>query len=104
MLPGTSEPKFAHNTYLQMWAELGIVGLMLFLAIVIGLVACTASAARAFHRSGDGRMEALARSLFAAQVGILGMAFFESIALTHQPWLLLATGPPLLALARESEG
>ena len=31
--------KVAHNAYLQAWAEAGIIGLALFLAVILGLLA-----------------------------------------------------------------
>jgi O-antigen ligase len=98
--PSSGLPKYAHNSYLQIWAETGLVGLLMFLGALGFAVLCTAKAARTFARRGDPEMGGMARALFAAQVGLMGMAFFESIQLTHQLWLLMALGPPMLALAR----
>jgi O-antigen ligase len=101
--PESGLPKYAHNSYLQVWAEVGLVGLLLFGGIVGFSLLCTGRAARRFARQGDAEMSAMARALFAAQVGLLGMAFFESIQLTHQLWLMVALGPPMLALANRGE-
>ena len=43
-------PKTTHNTYLQILAELGVVGLALFLAIIIYSLASVARAATIFSR------------------------------------------------------
>lgn len=101
--PVTGEAKYAHNSYLQVWAETGAVGLALFLAIISICVAATVNAAREFNRRGNDRMEGMARGLFAAQAGLLAMAFFESIHLSHQLWLVLALGPAMLGLARHAD-
>ena len=50
-------PKVAHNTYLQILAELGIVGLALFLSIIGFAISCALKAARWFGRAGDTQME-----------------------------------------------
>ena len=51
------EPHVAHNIYLGFLAELGIVGLGLFLVIVGGSLRTAALAARGFARSGDRELE-----------------------------------------------
>ena len=38
--------KVAHNAYLQAWAETGIIGLALFLAVILGLLSCSLKAIR----------------------------------------------------------
>ncbi|HZU60722.1 MAG TPA: O-antigen ligase family protein, partial [Solirubrobacteraceae bacterium] len=45
-------PEVAHNIYLQILAETGVVGLFLFLCLVGGALWCGVQAARAFARSG----------------------------------------------------
>ena len=55
------KPKVAHNTYLQVLAELGIVGLTLFLAIIGFAVACALKAARWFGRRATAIWSCLAR-------------------------------------------
>lgn len=94
------EPKAAHNTYLQILAELGVVGLGLFLAVVGFSLASAIKAARAFGRVGDVEMDALARGAFVALVGLLVAYFFISEQFGKQLWLLLGFAPSLLAVAR----
>lgn len=94
------EPKVAHNTYLGVLAELGVVGLALFLAILGASLASLWRAARAFGAGGDREMEMLSRAVLIALVGFLTAAFFGSREYSNQLWLLLALGPALLGLAR----
>ncbi len=93
-------PKVAHNTYLQVLAELGVPGLALFLALIGFSLASTVRAAHAFARTGDRRMEALARLVFVALAGILAADVFISKEWGKQLWLLLALGPSLQRIAR----
>jgi O-antigen ligase len=93
-------PKVAHNTYLGILAELGVVGLALFGLLVAFSLTSGLRAARAFERSGDREMELLARALVIALAGLLAACFFISEPFSKQLWLLLALGPALWALAR----
>jgi O-antigen ligase len=92
-------PKVTHNSYLELWDELGIVGLLLFLTIVVFCVRCALHAARAFaHR--DLQMEFISRAVFVAFVGMLATDFFGSREYAKELWLLLALAPALLAISR----
>ncbi len=94
------EPKVAHNTYLGVLAELGVVGLALFLAIIGASIASLWRAAQTFGASGDREMDLLSRAVLIALIGFLTAAFFGSREFSNQLWLLLALGPALLGLAR----
>jgi O-antigen ligase len=94
------EPKVAHNTYLEVLAELGVIGLALFLAIIGAALAALWKAARTFGDGGDREMDLLSRAVLIALVGFLTAAFFGSREFSNQLWLLLALGPALLGLAR----
>jgi O-antigen ligase len=112
LVPGTiarsdfivDNPKVAHNTYLEVLAELGVVGLVLFLAIVAAALAAMLKAARLFGAAGDVQMEVLARAVLIALIGFLTAAFFDSREFANQLWLLLSLGPALLAVARGVSG
>ena len=91
--------KVAHNTYLEIWAETGLVGLALFVCLVSFCVRSSLSAARAFAARGDPPMELLSRALFVAQLAFLAGAFFTSREYQTDVWLILALGPTLLAVA-----
>jgi len=94
------DPKVAHNTYLEVLAELGVVGLTLFLAIVFAAVAALVRAARTFAAVGDRELDILSRAVLVALVGFLTAALFGSREFSNQLWLLLSLGPALLGLAR----
>ena len=93
------QPKVAHNTYLQVLAELGVVGLALFLGIIATCLRCALRAAHRFRDRGEWRYELLARALFVGLMGNLAADFFISNQWSKQLWLLLALGPALLAVA-----
>ena len=97
------KPKVAHNIYLQVLAELGIVGLIPFVIILGFSLSCAMRAAHAFERRGDGGMELLSRGVFLGLVGILTADFFASEQFSKQLWLLLGLAPALLAIATRSE-
>jgi O-antigen ligase len=95
-------PKVAHNTYLQILAELGIVGFALFLTIIGFAIRCALKAAQWFGRAGDQHMELFARGMIVALVGILAADFFISEQFGKQLWLLLGLGPALYGVARRT--
>jgi O-antigen ligase len=93
-------PSVTHNTYLQIGAELGLVGLGLFaLVVVFSLTACL-QAARNFRARGDPNGEVLSRCLAIGLVGILVADTFISQMYNKQLWLLLGLGPAVLAISR----
>lgn len=97
------KPKVAHNVYLEVAAELGIVGFLLLMGLFGFCVSCAVRAAREFTRRGDVAMELLTRGLVVGLVGMLAASFFVSVEYLKQLWLLLALGPPVLAIARRGE-
>jgi O-antigen ligase len=107
--PGTLEraelvfseaPKVTHNTYLEIMAELGLPGFLLFMAAVISCLACALRAARLWEARKDPTMEALARGAFLGLAGMLAADFFISDMYTKLLWVMLALGPAMLAVAR----
>jgi O-antigen ligase len=92
--------KVAHNAYLQAWAETGVIGLGLLLAVIISLLSCSWKAIKRFERDGNLLMEILARAQLVATIGLLSSLFFSSNAYNKQLWLLLAMGPAMLAIAK----
>jgi O-antigen ligase len=93
-------PKVAHNTYLNVLAELGVVGLGLFLAIVGFALGCAGRAIGVAARAGDRQVEVLARAMIVVLVGLLAADFFGSREYSKQFWLLLALCPVLLEVSR----
>jgi len=98
------EPKVAHNIYLEVLAELGLPGLVLFLVIVLISGHSAIVAARSFRWSGDREGELLARGLAVALAGLLAAAFFSSELFSKQLWLLLAIAVTLGSLAKPAQG
>ncbi|GAB2598236.1 hypothetical protein Aab01nite_74140 [Paractinoplanes abujensis] len=94
------QPLVAHNTYLQLWADSGAIGLLLFLAIVVFCLWCSLRAGREFTTAGRGDLAALSRCAAVAVISMLGSAAFLTMARDYRLWLLLAVGPILLSLAR----
>ncbi len=99
-----SSPQVAHNTYLGVFAELGVIGVGLFLTIIVFSLSACLRAARNFRARGDPQSEVLARAYAIALVGTLAADFFISQELNKQLWLLLGFGPALLSISRNPEG
>jgi O-antigen ligase len=95
-----STPKVAHNTYLNVVAELGIVGGVLFAAILLFCVGCAIKAMKQFHRDGDERMEILSRGLIAGIGGYFVTLIFISDNYSKLLWIVFALGPVMLVIAR----
>ena len=98
-----NEPKVAHNSFLEVLSELGVVGLALFVLIVGFSAASTLIAARIFSEAGDHPMQAAALCVAIALIGNLAAGFFFSGQYSKQLWLLLGLGPALLSIAKRSE-
>jgi O-antigen ligase len=96
-------PKVAHNIYLQVLAELGAIGMVLFLVIIGVCLGSALAAARRFQARRDLDGELLSRALALALIGLLAADFFSSQLYSKQLWLLLAVGPALLAVARRGD-
>jgi len=73
----------AHNSYVQAGAELGIPGLLLFLAVI-------ASALLALRRAGRQGGGALSSALTASLLGFVVGAFFLSLAYSEMLYTLVA--------------
>jgi O-antigen ligase len=93
-------PKIAHNMYLSMLTELGLVGFALFVGIVgISLVAMF-RANQIFTRIALPGMSLLSAAFSAGLTGLLTADFFLSGQHEKHLWLLLGLGPALLLMAR----
>ncbi len=92
-------PTVAHNTYLEVLAEGGIIGAALYFAIVLGSLGCVYKAARGFRLRGDEECELISYAVLCGLIGFLAASFFLSEEYSKQLYLLLAMGPALLKVA-----
>ena len=97
------KPKVAHNIYLHVFAELGIVGLLGLLAILGFSLRCALRAAHIFERRKDFGLEVISRAVFVGLIGILTADFFASEQFSKQLWLLLGLAPALLSIASRAD-
>ena len=93
-----------HNLYLQLWAETGIIGLLLFLGVIVTSMTAAWRAISRFELLGDDEMASLARATILALIGMLTASFFLSNLEAGQLWLLLAAGPALAVMAKRQAG
>ena len=93
------QPSVAHNLYLEMVSETGIVGLTLFIVIVGFCLASAARAARRFEQNGEDGLAWVARAVVVGLVSSLAADFFLSAQFSKQLWLLLSLGPAMEAVS-----
>jgi putative inorganic carbon (hco3(-)) transporter len=98
-----STPKVAHNTYLNVTAELGLVGGVLFVGLIAFCIGCALVAIRRVKRAEDECMEILLRGFVVAIGGYLVTLLFLSESTAKLFWILLGLGPALLAVASAIE-
>ncbi|HMN97899.1 MAG TPA: O-antigen ligase family protein [Miltoncostaeaceae bacterium] len=93
------DPHHAHNMYLGTLAEGGLVGFGLLMVVIGGGLLASMRAARIFERIGDVRSELLARSVFAAQAGVLVAGFFIYTQFERPMWIAIGLGLGTYGLA-----
>ena len=93
-------PQVAHNSYLQVLAELGVPGLVLFGTLLMAGLMAAWRAANEFAQQGNAFMETCARGVVLALIALFVADFFASDQLNKELWLLLGLGTALLGIAR----
>lgn len=89
-----------HNTYLEVMTELGIVGFVLFGAVLTGSLVVGVRAVRTFVLVGARELELLARGVIVAIVSLLTAFVFLSGEYEKSLWLLLGLSVALDSVAR----
>lgn len=97
------QPTVAHNMYLEVLAELGILGAILFVTLITSGLGCLIVALSRFRKLGEQRMQKLTTAIAVSLIGFLAAEFFASGEYARELWLLVALGPALLAMAKRME-
>ena len=96
-------PSYAHNSYMQMLAEVGIVGLMSFVALMIYWFGRGLGAVK---RSRDPGLKYLLGGVLASVSGLCAASLFDNVLFMLLPatlfWVLLGYGVALARLAPEN--
>jgi len=92
----------AHNSFVQVGAELGIPGLVFFVGAIVSALVALRRVARSALRIGPAaiRVSRLAQSLTAALVGFIVGGFFLSLGYSDMLYTLLALAVGLAKVAR----
>jgi O-antigen ligase len=94
------EPHVAHSTYLGVFADLGVVGLLAFVLVVTACLMLALRSAKLFAMTRDGELELVSRAVVVGLIGMLTALVFLSGQYEKQLWLLLGFAVALHALAR----
>jgi O-antigen ligase len=97
-------PRVAHSTYLQILADLGIVGLLTFLFIIAAALVVLGRAIGSLGRTEDSELEVVARGLLVGLIGMLAALVFISSGWDKQLWLLVGFAFAIALIARRSRG
>lgn len=98
------QPVVAHNMYLGVLAELGVVGFCLFIGIILACIGMMIRAFLIYSRGRDHEGAILVAAVVMATSALMAGYFFLSQEHSKHLWLLLSFGPALLALARRDAG
>jgi O-antigen ligase len=94
-------PHVVHNLYLQLLAETGVIGLVLFLVVAAGAMRAAWAAGRRFDELGDRAFAGASRAVLVGSIAFLVAAFFLTDGFDSRLWVLLGMGPALLGIAMQ---
>lgn len=98
-----AERHYPHSLYLEIGAETGVLGLLLFGAIGVLSLAYVVRAREAFHADREDRAAGIARGMSIAIVGYLVSSIFLHGHFLRYLWLLFAAAAALHLAAREPQ-
>jgi O-antigen ligase len=94
-------PRTVHNTPLELLAELGVVGFLLFYALVLGCVATVVRAMRRARRARDESLVGACRGILAGIAALMGASLTLSGLYVELQWVLLGACVAAYAVSRE---
>ncbi len=100
--PGSDLDFIAHNTYLEIAAEMGLPGLGAFLALIGGALLSLGEVRRAAREHGDWLLDSTATGLSAGWLGFMVAGFFISAAFLRLFWLAVSLAAVLPGLAQHT--
>ena len=89
------DSKVVHNAYLNILTDLGFVGFLAFLGLVVGIIYSTVRSVRRFEANGDREAGLLGRAVLIGTLGMLGAFIFLSAQYEKQLWLVLGLAAAL---------
>jgi O-antigen ligase len=96
-------PRTVHNAFIEVYAELGVIGGTGFVVFVLGSVIVLARSLRTARHVGHRELAALARVILVAQLSALSSAMFLSGQYQELLWLLLAMGLACAGMIRTAD-
>ena len=100
--PGESVVTLAHNTYIELTAELGVPGVLAFVAVLVTSFRRLNKVRRSALRNGRGELAILALGLQAGIISFAGSAIFLTAWWDKLVWLLIFSGFALDRLSRRT--
>lgn len=94
------DPRVVHSTPLELLAELGAVGFLLYYGFVIGCIWCGVRATRIARRIGHRQLLAVSRGVVAATLSAVASTVFLSGQYQELAWVLCACCVVALGAAR----
>ena len=93
----------AHNLYVQLLSELGIIGMLLHLTVLVSVISIGMQGVRRLARLGLHESETLGRGILIAIVSLLTIYVFYNGLLEKEFWLLTGLLVSLTAIAGQAE-